>query len=114
MIKIFIVVAFGGQYEDHWHINLLGFSNREDAEAIIAKYEDWLSKIRSIPLPTLLEVWERDRDVEAYELRLDMFQSNVLDDLGVEEIHRDWLLQNWDSTHDCEKPSYSIEELDVL
>jgi len=117
MTEIFVVVGFGGQYDDAWEHSIRAFHEEAQAIALIENYDRWLTEIRSTDLPESLQEYNWDFDDERagemYEVGLQEFKFAIMDDLGVPEHDREWLLDNWDNSYDCDRPNYKIDKLEL-
>lgn len=115
MTEIFLVMAFGGRYEEAWERVIRAFYTEADAQALIDFFEIKLAEIRSTKLPESLELWnfdfEDDEDSNRYDIALNEFKEQLLIEMNVEELNREWLLENWDSSYDCNVPGYQIEKV---
>jgi len=114
MTEIFIVRAFGGRWEDAWENSLRACSTRGGAEDLIKNYEKWIDKIRALELPESLQEYNWDVEDDRQELygeAIQEFKLQVMIDMGIPEIDRDFVLANWDSSYDCDRPNYTIDTL---
>lgn len=83
-MKIYVVKAHGGQYEDSWTYSVKAFTNKEKAQSFISilekEDEDWLQKANKI----LSEFGDNSKsfDIEMAILDLTLFYS--IDELDLE------------------------------
>jgi len=98
MTQIFLVIAYGGQYEDAWERVLRACYSEESAQTTIDNLVKYLDEIRGTEFPESLEEWnfdfEDDDDVCRHDIALNEFKDQVLIDMDVPEIDREWLLEN--------------------
>lgn len=111
-----IVVAFGGQYEDRWNQNLCAWSTMELATEYIKDMERWLTEIRKAKWPEECAEHNIDNDDEESFDRIanerHLFQQALLDRLGVtSEVDRQFLLDNWETSYDCDRPNFKVSYL---
>lgn len=45
---IYIVIMYGGEYEDAWEANIRAFSERGDADNLIADYKRWAEQLGAL------------------------------------------------------------------
>lgn len=50
---IYVVVMYGGEYEDAWEWNVRAFGERADAENLIADYRRWSEQLGAIQEPDI-------------------------------------------------------------
>lgn len=115
MTEIFLVVAYGGEYEDAWECVLRACYSEEAAQTAIDNLVKYLDQIRGTELPESLEEWNFDFEDDdcRYDIALNEFKDQVLTDMDVPEIDREWLLENWDHYHyyDCDIPYYRVDKV---
>ncbi len=117
MKTAYVVIAFGGSYEDAWERNVRAFHDEADAKALIENYEKWIEEIRNTEPPEALAEhnwdFEDDRQSEMYMEAEDEWKRQVLLAMGVPECDHDFMLENWEHSYDCDRPNYKIEELEL-
>jgi hypothetical protein len=111
MTQIFLVIAYGGQYEDAWERVLRACYSEEAAQTAIDNLVKYLDEIRGTELPESLEGcdfdFNDDDDICRHHIALNEFKDQVLIDMGVPEVDREWLLENWEHSY----PFYRIQEV---
>lgn len=120
MKTLYVVVAFGGQYDDAWESHLRAHSTREAAENMTEDYERWLTKIRDLELPEALQEHNINYDDdEVYTRQLELleeakreWEDQVMKGLGMREEDFEFFRVNWDSSYACDRPYFRIDELE--
>lgn len=109
MTQIFLVIAYGGQYEDAWERVLRACYSEEAAQTVIDNLVKYLDEIRGTELPESLKKCNFDfiDDICRHHNAVNEFRGQVLIDMDVPEIDREWLLENWDHSY----PFYRIQEV---
>jgi hypothetical protein len=100
MNKIFVVIMFGGQYDDAWESNLRAFAERADADKLIAQYQKWAKEIAAVVEPEGLE----DSDDIA------KFWADTYEALEIPPEDAPWV----DSLISEDKTGMTIDELDFV
>lgn len=113
----YLVVAYGGRYEDAWKRNLRAFSTEQAANALIANYEKWLTEARAMEYPESCAEHNApdDDDTRGWEIFSEMqseFEQQYLVELGIPEEDIEWIKENRRGSYDCDRPSYMIEEVE--
>lgn len=114
--EIYVVQAFGGQYEDAWEQNVCAFQTDEEAVDFVIKLEYWIKTIREEELPEALQDYnwdlEDDEQISMYQIGLDEYYNQVLIDMGVPEEFIDFvLLHQVEPMHEHQETHFAVESL---
>lgn len=116
MKQIFILIAFGGQWEDSWETNVASFPTYEAAETMMNNLVHWTTVFNIIQRPEYLNGDNLDYDLPDDELnqqaaelqvKIDEFENIIFTSLGVPEQFRVWVRQDGYS----DEMYFRIEEL---
>ena len=117
MKTLYVVVASGGSYEDYWERNIRAFDTEAEADALIAKYEAWLTELRNKVYPESCQEYnvqdeENEREWELLWDRQQEFDAQYFLSLGIPKEDEQFMRENMDSSYDCDRPSYHVTRLE--
>jgi hypothetical protein len=110
----FLVVAYGGTYDDAWTRNLRAFSTKAAAEQLIANYDKWLTGARAMKYPESIAEGQDDFTDDQWKLLAEQqseFEQQHLLKLGIPDEDLGWIKENHFASYSCDWPSYKIERL---
>lgn len=118
MTEIFILTAWGGQYEDYWTRNICACQSHEAAMALVESLDTWLTTIRNTPNPPELNEDDFDFDDDQASTRWLMLEEQhrayTLQQLNVPHQFHAFLHDNWKTSYSCDRPNFSLERLEVV
>lgn len=99
MNTIFVVIMYGGKYEDAWESNVRAFAERSEADKLVTRYQKWAEQLGAVVEPDL-----EDHDDIA------KFWATTYEELEIPPEDAQWMvcLANDDET------IVTIEELDFV